>query len=194
MIKTASRKKIKIIPLVPTIFPGLILLVFFTVLATPGLTATTQTTTKRPQKNTVKEQNDNEPRFSSVEQRRVLQALQHERQGLIQERRELENRKKELKRLAAEVDKKLDQLEQTRLQIKKLLAEKDAREQKRIRDLSKMYAKMSPEKAARIMSALDKKLAIDLLADMKTKAAAKILNNMDKDKAAQLSSAFTSLN
>ena len=134
-----------------------------------------------------------EPPFSSVEQRRVLQALQNERQNILKERQKLANKKKELKRLEAEVDKKLDQLETTRLRIKKLLAQKDAREQQRIRDLSKMYAKMSPDKSAGIISTLDRKLAVSLLADMKTKAAAKILNNMDRDKAAQLTTAFSSL-
>ncbi len=133
------------------------------------------------------------PVFSSVEQRRVLQALQDERRNIQKERKELANRKKELKRLEAEVDKKLAQLETIRQEIKKLLAQKDAREQKRIRDLSKMYAKMSPDKAAAIISTLDQKLAVSLLADMKTKAAAKILNNMDRDKAAQLTTAFSSL-
>ncbi len=132
--------------------------------------------------------------FSSVEQRRVLQALQNERQNILKERKELASRKKELKRLEAEVDKKLDQLETTRLEIKKLLTQKNAREQKRIRDLSKMYAKMSPDKAAGIISTLDQKLAVSLLADMKTKAAAKILNNMDREKAASLSTAFSTLN
>ena len=133
------------------------------------------------------------PSFSSVEQRRVLQSLQNERQNILKERQELASRKKELKRLEAEVDKKLNQLETTRLKIKKLLAQKDDREQKRIRDLSKMYAKMAPDKAAGIISTLDRKLAVSLLADMKTKAAAKILNNMERDKAAQLTTAFSSL-
>jgi len=131
--------------------------------------------------------------ITSVEQRRLLQALQHERQNILKERQEVEKRKKELKRLEAEVDKKLDQLEEKRLALKKLLAEKDAREQKRIRELSKMYAKMSSEKAATVLSALDEQLAISILAVMKTKAAAKILNNMDRDKAAKLTKAFSTL-
>jgi flagellar motility protein MotE (MotC chaperone) len=130
---------------------------------------------------------------ASVEERRLLLALQQERQDLIKEQESTKKRKKELKRLEAEVDKKLDQLEATRLQLKELLAEKDARELKRIRDLSKMYEKMSPEKAARIFSTLEQKLAIAILADMKTKAAAKLLNNMDRDKAAKLTTAFSSL-
>ena len=147
---------------------------------------------KTVQSNSVQNR-QSEPLFSSVEQRRVLQALQNERQNIRKERRELAKRKKELKRLEAEVDKKLDQLEKTRLKIRKLLAQKDAREQKRIRNLSKMYAKMAPGKAAEIISTLDRKLAVSLLADMKTKAAAKILNNMDREKAARLTTAFSSL-
>ncbi len=157
--------------------------------AVPAPAAAGKSVNKKPAPKNIP---DEQP-FTSVEQRRVLQALQHERQNLIQQQQDLANRKKELKRLEEEVDKKLDQLETTRLQIKKLLAEKDAREQKRIRDLSKMYAKMSPEKAARIFGTLEQKLAIGLLANMKTKAAAKILNNMDRDKAAKLTSAFSTL-
>jgi len=95
--------------------------------------------------------------------------------------------------LEAEVDKKLDQLEEKRLELKKLLAEKDAREQKRIQELSKMYAKMSAEKAAMVLSTLDEQLATTILANMKTKTAAKILNNMDRDKAAKLTKTFTNL-
>lgn len=131
--------------------------------------------------------------ITSVEQRRLLQALQSERQNILKERREIQERKKELKRLEAEVDKKLDQLEEKRLELKKLLAEKDAREQKRIQELSKMYAKMSAEKAAMVLSTLDEQLATTILANMKTKAAAKILNNMDRDKAAKLTKTFTNL-
>ncbi len=134
-----------------------------------------------------------EEQVTSVEQRRLLQALQSERQNILKERREIEERKKELKRLEAEVDKKLDQLEEKRLELKKLLAEKEVREQKRIQELSKMYAKMSSEKAATILSAVDEQLAISILAVMKTKAAAKILNNMDRDKAAKLTKAFSAL-
>jgi len=131
--------------------------------------------------------------YGSVEERRLLLALQQERQNLAKERGVLKNQKKDLKRLEAEVDKKLDQLQAIRLQIEQLLAEKDATELKKIRDLGKMYNKMSPEKAARIFSTLDQDLAISILENMKTKAAAKILNNMDRDKAAKLTTAFSTL-
>jgi len=131
--------------------------------------------------------------YGSVEERRLLLALQQERQNLVKEREVLKNQKKDLKRLEAEVDKKLDQLQATRLQIEQLLAEKNAAELKRVRNLGKMYEKMSPDKAARIFSTLSQDLAISILENMKTKAAAKVLNNMDRDKAAKLTTAFSTL-
>jgi flagellar motility protein MotE (MotC chaperone) len=136
---------------------------------------------------------DDEKQYGSVEERRLLLALQQERLNLVKEREAMENRKKDLKRLEAEVDKKLDRLQSTRLQIEQLLEQKNAEELKRLNDLSKMYAKMSSEKAARIFSTLDLELAIAILGRMKTKAAAKILNNMDRDRAAQLTTAFSTL-
>lgn len=107
------------------------------------------------------------------------------------ERDDLENKKKELKRLESEVDKKLDQLNQMRVRIEKLLAEKEAKESKKIQELAKMYEKMSADKAAMILSSVDQELAISILAKMKTKSAAKILNNIEREKAAKLSTAYS---
>ncbi len=131
--------------------------------------------------------------YSSVEERRLLTALENERSSLEQERIAVEEKKKELKRLEEEVDKKLDQLEQQRIALEKLLADKDAVEQKRIQDLSKMYEKMSADKAAMIFDSLDPNLAVSLLERMKTKSAAKILNNLNREKAAELTTDFSTL-
>lgn len=134
-----------------------------------------------------------EPQYSSVEERRLLVALKEERLNLQNERDALSQEKKDLKRLESEVDKKLDELKSLRTKIQGLLAEKDAEEQRRVQELSKMYEKMTSEKAAAIIATLDQDLAIDLLAQMKTKAAAKVLGNMNRDKAAKLTAAFSSL-
>ncbi len=160
------------------------LLVFF-LLCLAHIATGAETTQNKPP--------ENGGQYGSVEERRLLLALQQERQNLVKEREVLTNQKKDLKRLEAEVDKKLDQLQAMRMQIEQLLAEKDALELKRVRDLSKMYGKMSPDKAARIFSSLSQDLAISILENMKTKAAAKILNNMDRDKAAKLTTAFSTL-
>ena len=52
---------------------------------------------------------------------------------------------------------------------------------------------MSPVKAAMAITSLDVQLAAELLANMKVKSAAKILDQMDKTKAAQLSIAFSTI-
>ncbi len=161
-------------------------LVFALCLCTPVL-AEKQTTT-----DSIK--TDQEKQYGSVEERRLMESLQGENASpFAKEREELENKKKELKRLESEVDKKIDQLNQLRLGIEKLLAQKDTEELKRTQELAKMYEKMTAEKAAILLGTIDQKLAISILAKMKTKAAAKILNNMDREKAAKLTTAFSSL-
>jgi len=138
--------------------------------------------------------------FSSVEERRLYTILQNERNSLEEEKNVLALREKELKTLEEEADKKLklldeklDKLRKVQKKIEALLAEKDVEEQKKIQDLGMIYAKMSPERAALSLAALDEQLAADLLANMKVKSAAKILDRMDKAKASQLSTTFTTI-
>ena len=132
--------------------------------------------------------------YRSVEERRLVEALaEGEHSSLARQRQDLENRKIELKRLEAEVDKKLDQLGQLRLRIEQLLQQKDEAEQQRAAELAKMYEKMSAEKAAAVLASLDQELAIANLGRMKTKSAARILNSMERDRAAKLSTAFSTL-
>lgn len=132
--------------------------------------------------------------YDSVEERRLMESLQAPDSGtLAQERAELENRKMELKVLENEVDKKIEELNQLRRQVEDLLAEKEAEELNRIEELARMYERMTGEKAALILATIDEDLAVAILAAMKTKAAAIVLNNMEREKAASLTSAFSTL-
>ena len=131
--------------------------------------------------------------YGSVEERRIMESIQPGGTSSAREQEELENRKKELKRLEGEVDKKIEQLNQLRVRIEKLLEQKNAEEEKRVTELAKVYEKMTADKAATVLGTLDQELAIALLAKMKTKSAAKILNNMERDKAAKLSTGFSTL-
>ena len=134
-----------------------------------------------------------EKTYESVEERRVYLALQLERESLTKERRLLEEKKLELKRLETEVDKKLEQLTQTRNEIKSLLVEKNEKETARIKELSKIYEKMDSESAARILMNLEQKLAVAILKRMKVKATSAALNKMDRKTAAALTAAFSKL-
>lgn len=138
--------------------------------------------------------------FSSVEERRLYTVLQNERDNLEEEKKVLAFKEKELKTLQEEADKKLKQLDEklTKLKevqkkIEKLLAEKDLKELEKIKDLSQIYAKMLPDRAAQAIMEIDPKLAAELLANMKVKSAAKILDRMDKAKASELSTTFTTI-
>ena len=141
-----------------------------------------------------------EKTYTSVEERRVFALMENERQELQRERQDLELRENELKTLEASVDNKIkvidDKLENLRSlqrKIEKLLAEKTSREKKRIENLSAIYAKMVPTRAALAMNKMDPVLATDLLANMKPKAAARILDQLDKQKTSQLSNTFTNI-
>lgn len=119
--------------------------------------------------------------------------MQAERQSLDQEREEISAQKNELKRLETEVDKKLRELMTIRKNIEDLLTEKSLQERKRIQELAKMYERMDPRNAANIFVRLDKDLTIAILARMKTKSAAKIMDNMDNRRAVELTAAFSKL-
>ena len=138
--------------------------------------------------------------FKSVEERRLYAVLQNERDNLGEERKVIALKEKELKTLQEEadkkielLDKKLEELKAIQIKIKSLLAEKNVQEIKKTKDLSLIYAKMSPDRAALAMAALNEQLAADLLANMKVKSAAKILDRMDKLKTSQLSTTFTTI-
>jgi len=138
--------------------------------------------------------------FSSVEERRIDNTILQERANIRKEREDTDLRKKELKSLEegvdkklADIDRKLEELRNLQKKIETLLAAKTAVEKKRIENLAGIYEKMVPAKAALALSGLEQKLAADLLAGMKAKAAAKILDQIAKQKASELSTTFSTL-
>ncbi len=138
--------------------------------------------------------------YSSVEERRLQHIVIEERANVHKEREELIIRKKELKTLEEVVDKKLvgienklEELKKLQNKIELLLAAKTAEERKRLKGLASIYEKMTPEKASLALSGLDQQLAADLLANMKVKSAAKILDQISRKKATQLSTIFSTI-
>ena len=132
--------------------------------------------------------------ITSVEERRIMEAIKASGNSqTINEQEELERRKKELKRLEDEVDKKIERLNTLRIKVENLLKQKDAAEKKRVIELAKMYEKMPADKGATVIGNLDLDLAISILSQMKTKSAAKILANLDREKATKITTAFSTL-
>ncbi len=138
--------------------------------------------------------------YGSVEERRIESNILQERESFRKEREEISLRQKELKVLEegvdkklAEIDKKLEELSTLQKKIESLLAKKSAEEKKRLQELATIYGKMTPVKASLALSGLDSQLAADLLANMKIKAAAKILDQLSKQKATEISNTFSTL-
>lgn len=131
--------------------------------------------------------------ISSVEERRILVSIEDEYDKLAEREAEIDSREMRLKTLEAEVDKKLAAMQQLRDQLVTLLDRKQEAEGERIGELSRIYEKMSPQKAAVLIKELDEQLAVDLLLGIKKKTAGKILDNLDARTATALSKAFTEI-
>ena len=130
---------------------------------------------------------------ASVEERRLRIEIQQELAKVRAKEESLRQKEIELKSLQEEVDKKLNALTKVREQLDQQLAQKDEAQLKKIRELAKMYEKMDPAAAAEVLVNLDHDLAIGILGGIKSKAAGKILANMEKDQAARLSQNYANL-
>lgn len=117
---------------------------------------------------------------------------------LNERKRELDAREEELNRveteLAAqksELEKRLNDLEQTRKQISTVLEEKVQADDKKIDNLVQMYSNMKPQQAAKVFESIDEDLAVEILARMKRKPAAEIMNLVKSEKAQVFSEKYT---
>ena len=131
--------------------------------------------------------------ITSVEERRILVSIEEGYDKLAEREAELDSREMQLKTLQDEVDKKLAAMQKLRKELLKLLNRKQEEEGRRVGELSGIYEKMEPTKAARLIKALDKQLAIELLLGVKKKVAGEILNNLDPKFATALTKAFAEI-
>jgi len=134
-----------------------------------------------------------EEQISSVEERRILVSIEDEYTKLDEREAKIAEREMQLKTLEGEVDKKLAAMQTLRDELVKLLDRKTAEEGERIGELSRIYEKMAPQKAAYLVKQLDRQLAVELLLGIKKKVAGKILDNLDSQTATELSKAFTEI-
>jgi flagellar motility protein MotE (MotC chaperone) len=138
------------------------------------------------------------PSFSSVEERRIItkmkdaQTSADESMNGVKEK-ELKTLNEEADKKLGEINRKLEELQTLEKNLKDQLAKKNAEEVKRIKELGKIFEKMAPDKAALALSNMDDKLATDLLATMKPRSAAKILNALDRKKASELGTTFSTV-
>jgi flagellar motility protein MotE (MotC chaperone) len=94
--------------------------------------------------------------------------------------------KRELERLAGELDARLARLDDKTKEYQKWLARRDEFAGKVREALTGMYAKMKPESAALHLAAMDEETAAALLLKLNVRQASAILNEMPAERAARL--------
>lgn len=115
-----------------------------------------------------------------------------ERQKQLDQREEQLNKfAEDLAKQKEEIESKLKSLESVRSKISSVLQERIKADESKIDTLVQVYSNMKPQQAAKVFEALDEDLVIEILAKMKKKNAADILNMVKPEKAQVLAEKYS---
>lgn len=131
--------------------------------------------------------------IESVEERRLLAAVQQKQLNLVEREQQLDNREIDLRILEDEIDTKLAKMSKLQITLESILEQTDQAEQRRISDLSRMYERMEPARAASLLASLDHELATRILSGIQPRAAGKLLDKLDPQEAKRLTASYSTL-
>ncbi len=117
--------------------------------------------------------------------------LKQRKEELDMREKELAQLEEELQRQKVELDKRITQLEDMRGQIAQVLKERVEVDQEKVTKLVDLYSNMKPKQAADVIGSINEDLAVEVLAKMKKKSAAEIMNLLPPEKAKVLSEKYT---
>lgn len=120
----------------------------------------------------------------------LFSALEDRKSKLDQKEEELKQLESELAKQRENIQAKLKELKKIREGISTKLEEQVTQDDARVNKLVDVYSNMKPPQAAKIMEKVDESLAIRILAKMKKKNAAAILNLLEPEKARRLSEKY----
>lgn len=106
---------------------------------------------------------------------------------LEKERAKIQAEKRTLALLRADVKKDIQRMEKLQKQLNDTLNKKDEIREKRILKLVKVYQKMQPSEAVKLLNNINEDLMLSILFKMKEKQQGKILSLMEPTKAAIIS-------
>jgi flagellar motility protein MotE (MotC chaperone) len=106
---------------------------------------------------------------------------------------ELDRRERQVKELEKQVEQKLVRLQELESNLKRLLEEANTLKDEKLRHLVDVYSNMKAQQAAAVLTTLDEKISVKILAGMRGRQAGEILSFVPADKAAKLSEALTKL-
>ncbi|GLI33585.1 MotE family protein [Desulforhabdus amnigena] len=113
--------------------------------------------------------------------------LDQKEADLKRKEKEIQQRQEYLQQMERDIEKKLQELTAIQKEIQNFRSEKEANQNAKIRSLAKIYETMKTKEAAKLLENLDEQLVVNVISVMNTDAAANILANMDTKKAAKIS-------
>lgn len=119
--------------------------------------------------------------FARLRERKV--ELDHREEEITKMETELAQQKQE-------VEVKLKELEEVRRKISSVLEEKVQVDEQKVENLVQFYSNMKPPQAAKIIETIDENLAVQVIAKMKKKNAADIMNLLPPEKAQMISEKY----
>ncbi len=120
-----------------------------------------------------------------------FEKLKARKDELDMREKELSELEEELQKQKVELDKRIVQLEEMRNQIAQILKDRVEVDQEKVTKLVDLYSNMKPKQAADVIGSINEDLAVEVLAKMKKKNAAEIMNLLPAEKARTLSEKYT---
>jgi flagellar motility protein MotE (MotC chaperone) len=121
-------------------------------------------------------------------QSQTFKAVEQEKADLETEKKHFAEQQSRMLMVQQELDNTRNQLVEERKKLERLVLQSDTLENKRIKQLAKVYSAMRPEEASRILETLDDDLLIKILSAMgDDRQKAKIMSTISQEKAARIS-------
>ena len=116
----------------------------------------------------------------------ILTRLSEQKELLRLRSLELDRREEQLKMFQEDIQRQVSQLEKLQKQIEDNIDRKKTQDNAQLAKAVALYSKMDSVVAAQSLAKLDRKIAVDILKQMKEKQASLILSNMGADESASM--------
>jgi flagellar protein FlbB len=107
---------------------------------------------------------------------------EQKRNDILERETAVSLKEKELKSLSESLSSRIQQLQQARKEIEASLDQKKKDEAEKYQKMLKVYKSLRPEAAAALMDKLDEGMALEMLSQMDTKTAVKLIPLMNQDR------------
>jgi len=126
------------------------------------------------------------PRKFTETEKKILTRLREQQDRLSLRSLELDRREGQLKTLQEDIQRQVSQLEKLQQEIEKDIAKKKTQDEAQLIKAIALYSKMDAGVAAQSLAKLERKIAVNILKQMKEKQASLILSSMGAAESASM--------